>query len=91
MISTPYKDNLVDLRTHPSEAAQLFSYGGTLPSVRISQRELCDLEMIATGAFSPLRTFMCAADYKSVLETMDCVITGRNLTENDTKSPGATE
>jgi len=26
--------------------------------------------MIATGAFSPLRTFMCAADYKSVLETM---------------------
>ena len=70
MLNTPYKNELVDLRVNPSDAAEIFAYGGTLPSVQLTQRELCDLEMLATGAFSPLRTFMCAADYQSVLETM---------------------
>jgi sulfate adenylyltransferase len=70
MLCLPYKSKLVDLLVDAAESSELFSYGSTLPSVQLAQRELCDLEMLATGAFSPLRTFMCAADYRSVLETM---------------------
>ena len=33
----------------------------------LSERELCDLEMIATGAMSPLEGFMTKADYESCL------------------------
>jgi sulfate adenylyltransferase len=41
-----------------------------LPTIRLSDRSLCDLELLATGAFSPLDTFMGAADYQRVLEEM---------------------
>ncbi len=34
--------------------------------VRLSERALCDLELLATGAFSPLDRFMGSADYSRV-------------------------
>ena len=33
-------------------------------------RNLCDLELLATGGFSPLTTFMGKADYERVLHEM---------------------
>ncbi len=39
-------------------------------TIRIGQRAQCDLELLATGGFSPLTTFMGEADYRSVLTTM---------------------
>jgi len=41
-----------------------------LPGVALNQRELADLEMIATGAMSPLEGFMGEADYRSAIESM---------------------
>ena len=41
-----------------------------LEKVTISSRELADLDMIASGALSPLRGFMGRDDYESVLESM---------------------
>ena len=41
-----------------------------LPTIRLSDRCICDLELLATGAFSPLDRFMGAADYARVLEEM---------------------
>jgi len=41
---------------------------GSLERIVLNEREISDLEMIATGAFSPLTGFMCQADYLSVLE-----------------------
>jgi sulfate adenylyltransferase len=38
-----------------------------LPSIQISPRALCDLELLATSAFSPLGCFMGRADYLRVL------------------------
>jgi sulfate adenylyltransferase len=42
----------------------------SLPVVQLTSRELSDLDMIASGALSPLEGFMGQADYESVLENM---------------------
>jgi sulfate adenylyltransferase len=41
-----------------------------LPDITLSDHHLCDLELIATGAFSPLKGFMVRADYESVIDRM---------------------
>jgi sulfate adenylyltransferase len=38
--------------------------------VQLSERTVCDLELLATGAFSPLDRFMGRNDYQRVLEEM---------------------
>jgi sulfate adenylyltransferase len=43
---------------------------GTLETITLTSRELSDLDMIASGALSPLEGFMGREDYESVLETM---------------------
>jgi sulfate adenylyltransferase len=42
----------------------------TLPPVRLSERAICDLELLAVGAFSPLDRFMGKADYERVCGEM---------------------
>ena len=42
----------------------------TLEVVRLTSREVSDLDMIASGALSPLEGFMDKADYESVVEDM---------------------
>lgn len=66
----PYGGALKNLLVSPEEAAEVKKYAGTLPSVQLSARAACDLEMLATGAFSPLETFMNRADYERVVGEM---------------------
>lgn len=66
----PYGGDLVDLILQREEAAESKSIAATLPSIRLSARSVCDLEMLATGAFSPLDRFMNKADYFSVVNEM---------------------
>ena len=40
-----------------------------LPSLTVDSRTVADLELIATGAYSPLTGFMGLADYQRVLHT----------------------
>jgi sulfate adenylyltransferase len=54
---------LVDLRAPESERAELSRYAERLALVRLNARELSDLEMLASGAFTPLVGFMAEADY----------------------------
>src|SRR5437764_14205106 len=42
----------------------------SLPSIRLSERSRCDLELLATGGFSPLDRFMSRSDYERVLDDM---------------------
>jgi sulfate adenylyltransferase len=66
----PYGGTLINLVKTGEERAKLLELVTHLPSVQISQRALHDLELLATGAFSPLDRFMSQADYKSVLDNM---------------------
>jgi sulfate adenylyltransferase len=52
------------------ERDELLSRSSKLPSIKITMRNLCDLELLATGGFSPLTTFMGKADYERVLHEM---------------------
>lgn len=70
---TPYRGGLVDLLAGPDEHAELFDLAASLHSIQLSRRETCDLEMLATGAFSPLRTFMGKADFERVVDEMRLV------------------
>jgi sulfate adenylyltransferase len=67
---SPYGGRLIDLCA-PSEAiTELKEYASSLPSLHISERAVCDLELLASGAFSPLDRFMGKADYQRVLNEM---------------------
>lgn len=67
---SPYGGKLVNLVATGSERDELLARAAKLPSLKISMRNLCDLELLATGGFSPLNTFMGKADYERVLHEM---------------------
>lgn len=67
---SPYGGSLVELLVAETEVHELKAYASRLPSIQLSERAVCDLELLATGAFSPLRTFMGRADYERVLHDM---------------------
>jgi sulfate adenylyltransferase len=66
----PHGGRLVDLIATGTSSIALKAVADTLPSVRLSERAACDLEMLAVGGFSPLDRFMGAADIARVLEEM---------------------
>ncbi len=66
----PYGGALVDLQATAAQARALTVRALELPSIRLSPRTLCDLELLATGAFSPLDRFMGREDHERVLAEM---------------------
>jgi sulfate adenylyltransferase len=67
---TPYGGKLVNLVVTGKERDDLLARAAKLPSIKITTRNLCDLELIATGGFSPLTSFMGKADYERTLKEM---------------------
>ena len=67
---SPYGGRLVDLMVPEDQLAAARDYASTLPSLQISPRAVCDLEMLAAGAFSPLDRFMGEADFRRVVAEM---------------------
>ena len=66
----PYGGNLVDLIVPEVERESIISRAALLPRIQLTQRNLCDLELLATGAFSPLKKFMGQEDYLAVVHDM---------------------
>jgi sulfate adenylyltransferase len=69
-IIPPHGDRLVDLVVRPEEYDELKDYARHLPSIQLSERSICDLELLAIGAFSPLDRFMAQQDHQCVVEQM---------------------
>ncbi|MGA2820186.1 MAG: bifunctional sulfate adenylyltransferase/adenylylsulfate kinase [Anaerolineales bacterium] len=67
---SPYGGSLVNLLLDLGALEEARRRASRLPSIQLSERCVCDLELLATGAFSPLATFMGQADFQRVLEDM---------------------
>ena len=53
-----------------TSAEKLKTEAAELPSWDLTQRQICDLELLMNGGFRPLKGFLSEADYNSVLDTM---------------------
>jgi sulfate adenylyltransferase len=67
---TPVGDSLVNLIVPAEAQADLRARANRLPSLQLSERALYDLELLATGGFSPLDRFMGQADFERVVAEM---------------------
>jgi sulfate adenylyltransferase len=66
----PHGGELVHLIAQPERIADLKAHSKEWPSWDLTGRQLCDLELLITGGFSPLRGFMTRADYEGVCHNM---------------------
>src|SRR5947209_19688629 len=66
----PHGGELVDLYVDADRRAEIKTESRELPSWDLTPRQLCDLELLLNGAFSPLRGFMTKADYERVCHEM---------------------
>lgn len=66
----PHGGELVNLLVDSDRAAILKELAFSLPTVTLHGRQLCDLELIANGSFSPLKGFLARSDYEAVLDRM---------------------
>ena len=67
---SPHGGELVDLIVAPRRAEELKAHSREWPSWDLTPRQLCDLELLLSGGFSPLRGFMNKADYEGVSHNM---------------------
>jgi len=68
--TTSVSPPLIDLLASSAERPALARHASTLKSLQISERSRCDLELLATGAFSPLDRFVGRADYENIVRSM---------------------
>ncbi|MBI3317440.1 MAG: sulfate adenylyltransferase [Candidatus Omnitrophica bacterium] len=66
----PHGGKLVNRELTGAQAEEARGKAKSLKRINLASYEISDLEMIATGALSPLEGFMGLADFKSVLEKM---------------------
>jgi sulfate adenylyltransferase len=66
----PHGGALVELVADQARGAELKRAARDWPSWALTPRQLCDLELLLNGGFSPLRGFMARRDYDSVCSSM---------------------
>jgi sulfate adenylyltransferase len=64
MANSPHGGVLKDLRARDEAiSAELTEEALSLPDLELTERQLCDLELIMNGGFSPLEGFLNEGDY----------------------------
>jgi sulfate adenylyltransferase len=66
----PHGGKLMNLIVSPERAAEIQSSSKQWRSWDLTGRQLCDLELLLNGGFSPLSGFMTRQDYDSVCHSM---------------------
>lgn len=69
-LNPPHGGQLVNLLATPERIFELQAASRDWPSWDLTPRQLCDLELLMTGGFSPLRGFMSRANYESTCSKM---------------------
>jgi sulfate adenylyltransferase len=67
---TPHGGELVNLIVDEERKNVLKDLSLHIPTIILSEVQLCDLELLMSGGFSPLTGFMTQMDYESVLDRM---------------------
>lgn len=71
MSNAPHGGVLKDLHLRDAyKHDTLLAESHKLPSIVLTERHLCDLELILNGGFSPLEGFLNQKDYESVVENL---------------------
>ena len=66
----PHGGKLINREVTGAEREELLRAAPAMPSLKLNARQVSDLLMIATGAFSPLAGFMKESDYLSAITDM---------------------
>lgn len=66
----PNQTPIPELYVSDEAAASLKHEAGSMPSWDLTQRQLCDLELLMNGGFNPLKGFLTEADYNGVVNDM---------------------
>ena len=66
----PNGGSLVDRMVTGSQRDELAAKAASLPAIHLTDKQACDLEMIAIGAFSPLTGFVGQADFEGICKNM---------------------
>ena len=66
----PHGGELINLIAEPGCAAELKAHSKEWSSWDLTARQVCDVELLLSGGFSPLRGFMNRADYEGVCHNM---------------------
>jgi sulfate adenylyltransferase len=69
-IIAPHGGELIDLIAAPERSAELKAQSREWPSWDLTARQICDLELLMSGGFSPLQGFMTRPDYEGVSHNM---------------------
>ena len=69
-LTDPHGGVLVNREVNGRERDQLMRAASKMPRLQLDARQISDLLMIATGAYSPIEGFMGEADYHSVCSNM---------------------
>jgi sulfate adenylyltransferase len=66
----PHGGKLVNSYVNSERAAEIKAASRDWPSWDLTERQLCDVELLMSGGFSPLTGFMTRADYEGVCSNM---------------------
>lgn len=66
----PHGGELINLTVSEQQAAEMKSASREWPSWNLTPRQICDLELLMNGGFSPLNGFMTKVDYDRVCKKM---------------------
>jgi sulfate adenylyltransferase len=69
-LNLPYGSVLRNLLVGEQRSAELKVLSRDWPSWALTPRQICDLELLLNGGFSPLLGFMCQEDYEGVCRRM---------------------
>jgi len=66
----PHGDELINLMVGSDRAPEIKSHSTEWPSWDLTARQVCDVELLLSGGFSPLKGFLNRKDYEGVCQSM---------------------